>query len=110
MFDFIYLTGFIVSILVLWFKTDALVEYCNLLKIKIPQNRTNELTYPQFLYVTYKNEKTLRSFIIKLITCPMCLSLWLSIVFGIPLIGLFAVPTLYIAVLFVYFLLVRVIG
>lgn len=109
MFNFIYLTGFIVTVLVLWFRTEAFVEYCNLLRIKIPQNRT-ELTYPQFLYVTYKNEKTFRSFLIKLITCPMCLSLWLSVLLGTPIIGLLAVPTLYIAVLFIYFLLIRVIG
>jgi hypothetical protein len=109
MFNFIYLTGFIVTVLVLWFRTEAFVEYCNLLKIKIPQNRT-ELTYPQFLYVTYKNERTIRSFLIKLITCPMCLSLWLSVLLGTPIIGLLAAPTLYIAVLFIYFLLIKVIG
>lgn len=109
MINFIYLVGFITAVLVVWFRTEAFVEYCNFLKIKIPQNRT-DLTYPQFLYVTYKNEKTIRSFIIKLITCPMCLSLWLSIIFGIPTIDIFAVPLLYTVVLFTYFSLIRIIG
>ena len=109
MFNFISLICFIVTILVFWFKTNVFVEYCNLLKVKIPQNKT-ELTYPQFLYVTYRNEKTIRSFIIKLITCPMCLGFWLCVLTGTPLFGICSVFVLYIIVLFLYFLLVRLIN
>jgi hypothetical protein len=109
MFDFICLICFIVTILVFWFQTNVFVEYCNLLKIKIPLNTSN-LTYPQFLYNVYKNEKTLRSFLIKLITCPMCLGFWLCLLTGIPLFGIFSVFLLYISVCFIYFLFVRIIN
>jgi len=106
MLNFLYILGLINTILIIWFKTDAFVEYCSVLGIKIPTNVTT-LTYPQFLYVTYKNEKTIRSFIIKIITCPYCLNFWLCIFIGTPFLTIFAVPLLYICTIFIYLLLER---
>jgi hypothetical protein len=108
MLRFLDIICFNISILLIWFKTDAFVEYCKLLKIKIPLNTTNT-TYPQFLYLTYKNEKTLRSFVIKLITCPVCLGFWLSVLTGILFADIFSIPILFIATITYYLLLCKII-
>jgi hypothetical protein len=109
MLNFIYFLSLIVTILILWFKTNVFVEYCTLFNVKIPKNVT-DLSYPQFLYITFKNKTTLLSFFIKLITCVMCLSFWLSVIGGCLLGNVFYVPVFYITTLFLYFTLVRLIG
>ena len=115
MLYFTCLSTFIVSILILWFKTNAFVEYCNLLGLSnVVQNYNNDsssLTYPQFLFVK-RNSLTSNKFylfILKLITCPLCLSLWLCIISGIILGNIIYIPLLYITVLFIYFSLCKLI-
>ena len=69
--------------LLVWFRTDAFAEYMNLMKFerffKIAEY--NELhrngyegNFPDFLYEYYKD-----FFIVRLITCPICLTFWLSL-------------------------------
>jgi hypothetical protein len=115
MLYFTCLSTFIVSILILWFKTNAFVEYCNLLGLsKIVQNYNNDssnLTYTQFLFVKRNNitNNKFYLFVLKLITCPLCLGLWLCIITGTLLNGIFYIPIMYIAVLFIYFSLCKLI-
>ena len=79
---------FLISlILLIWFKTEAILEYGSLiglskfLKCKEFQEKkvTVEypLTYPRFLRMSYDN------FFIRMVTCPICICVWLSIVFSI---------------------------
>ena len=71
------------TLLLIWFETDAIVEYgsiftkiSNLFKLKELEKKREIiplLTYPTFLSLYYSN------FIIKGLTCPICLNTWLSI-------------------------------
>lgn len=64
----------------LWLKTDAFAEYMNLLKLNnwLRLDEYNQLhregysgNYPDFL-VEYCRDK----FLVRLVTCPLCLSFW----------------------------------
>lgn len=69
--------------LVVWFKTDAFIEYARLLgvtkELRVDEyfvyNETldQQLTYPEYLLECYG-----RYFLIRLITCEVCLSIWLG--------------------------------
>ena len=73
------------SLLYIWFETEAFVTYCesfNMFKslIRSYYNTVN-LSFPQFLFNNYKNtNNSVFRFVIKLITCPVCLNLWLSFI------------------------------
>lgn len=77
---FIFVNAFI---LLIWFKTDALFEYTvnipllnKLLKIdkyKDFKFKYPDVKYPVFLNIEYN------SFFTRLISCPICLNTWLTI-------------------------------
>ena len=78
--DYINHCFFIAFVLIIWLKTDAFVEYARLfglskiLEIDLFDNRTSyELNYPSFLLVHHNN------FLTGLISCPICLGVWLNI-------------------------------
>lgn len=69
-------------ILIIWFKTDAFIEYSKLFGIQkwffiddFEKKRTEdfELTYQLYLR-QHRN-----CFLIRLITCPICLTTWLTL-------------------------------
>lgn len=70
-------------ILVIWFNTNAFVEYCyilNIEKLTKAEEFTNfnidnniSLHYTGFLQLNYDN------FFTRLISCPICLCFWLNI-------------------------------
>jgi len=72
----------ILFINIVWFETEALVEYVKLFKLNwfkvtkylIAKESNFELTYHSYLLQYHKN------FFTKLITCPICLTTWLSII------------------------------
>ena len=86
MFTFLFIVSIITLTLLIWFKTDAAVEYTDLLTFGGRFGKKNveywnkkvtspfPLTYPLYLKMKYNN------FFIRLITCPICLSVWLSII------------------------------
>jgi hypothetical protein len=70
-------------LMLLWLRTDAFVEYMNLLKLDnwLHISEYNELhragyggNYPMFLAEYYKDK-----FFVRLVTCPLCLSFWTGI-------------------------------
>lgn len=77
----------IVSILIIWFDTDAFSEYAKLYGIKkicLVDLYENEraasgglLDYPSFLRIKYDN------FFTRLISCQLCLSFWISAVLAL---------------------------
>lgn len=83
----IYLISYILVFLYIWFETDAFIEWGRLLKLSFLnyqeffQIRTTQLakiaarTYPDFLIYKYHH-----LFLIKLVTCPVCFSVWLNII------------------------------
>ncbi len=113
---FINLICLVLTIMIVWFKSGAFVEYCNLFGLKKLllgyDKDPNSLTFPQYLYIKSKSlfKCGICRFIISLITCPMCLALWLcagaASIYGTILLT----PLFYITVLISYFLTERVIG
>ena len=103
----IYLIFLFVFILVIWFNTEAFVEYIHALKLnwfKI-NDYLNEkesdftLTYHSYLLKYHNN------FFTKLITCPFCLNFWLILI-GKFIFGyyLLEIPTIYVTSLIIYFI------
>jgi hypothetical protein len=95
----------IVSILIIWFNTEAFVEYSRLLHLPLvkvkeylfAKKRDCTLSYHTFLLINYNN------FFTRLITCPICTSVWLSIIVGIFTQLLFIYyPMLFICSLYLY--------
>ena len=79
-----YLVNLITLMMLIWLKSDALIEWGSLfglskfLKVNEFYSMKREenflsINYPQFLEIKYHN------FITKMLVCPLCLSVWLSI-------------------------------
>jgi len=107
----IVLTAIITIILIIFFNSDALVEYGRLIKHisklllidKFDKAYANDFDLTYVFYLRrYHN-----CFFIRLITCPICVSFWLSLVgccFGD---GLIDLPIIYILSLFAYYSFVK---
>ena len=106
--------SYITLFLLIWFKTDAFIEYAELFRIgKLVKSNeyknkkmTEEypLTYPRFLRMTYS------CFFTQLISCPICMSVWLAII-GCFLTGIFWMfPVICISVLLLYGILCKILG
>jgi hypothetical protein len=105
MTSLLIISSFIALILLIWFKTDAFLEYCLLFNIenwfkfneyKYEQIAIPSLTYTEFLRMKYD------TFVIKLITCPICLSVWLSIICGIIISSFVLIPIICLLSLTIY--------
>lgn len=69
----------------IWINTNAFVEYCNLLGLgglirseeykKANLKAGGELSYSDFLALTYD------CFLTRLLSCPVCLVVWLNLIF-----------------------------
>lgn len=113
---FLKVVALIVTIMIVWFNSGAFPAYCKLLgfrKFLLGYDTNSDgLSFPQYLYI--KSRTVLKcpvcQFLIELITCPLCLAVWLSI-FGA---GIFLhytfIPVVYLVVLGVYFLLSRLLN
>ena len=82
---------FIALALTIWFKTNAFVEYMELFKlerffhIKEYVEMSSDLSYPEFL------KEYFNSFITRLLSCPICTSVWLGFFVSV-FAGLLAFP------------------
>ena len=79
-FDYIDHCFFVIFVLIIWFKTEAFVEYARLFGLsklleidKFDDRTIHELTYSAFLLVNRDN------FLTRLISCPICLGVWVNI-------------------------------
>jgi hypothetical protein len=98
--DIFYIVFWNTMILTLWFKTDVILDYCRLLNIfnkfqtkVIKFLKTNpHLYFPDFLYEQTKKSSIPIQFLGKLISCPVCLSVWtttvLILIYGSSLVNL----------------------
>tara|TARA_B100000676_G_C17348171_1_gene469546 strand:+ start:171 stop:521 length:351 start_codon:yes stop_codon:yes gene_type:complete len=82
-FETIFLISLITLVMLVWFNSDAFVEYAKLVggakffgvtEFEKQQEKTATLDYHGYL-LENKN-----SFFIRLITCPLCFSVWISTV------------------------------
>jgi hypothetical protein len=115
--DFFIATTTVTAINFLWFNTHAFYEYCMLLGFgkyfKKFEESPPEITFPQYLFIK-RNEISKNNrivlFLIKLISCPLCLSFWVTVTICICL----TVPSLlilpvYIISIFVYGVLANIV-
>jgi len=81
--EVLILSNLVALILLIWLKSDAIVEWGTLFGLskllmidEFYRMRTEEtnlgINYPTFLKIKYNN------FIVNLLSCPLCLSVWLS--------------------------------
>jgi hypothetical protein len=113
---FINLVCLVLTVMVVWFKSSAFVEYAQLFGLKILllgyDKDPNNLTFPQYLYVKSRSlfKCSVCRFIVALITCPLCLAFWLCIGAACLYGTILLTPLFYITVLVSYFLLERALG
>lgn len=76
---------YIALILLIWFRTNAWVEYTRLFKLnflsKYKEYESATIKEPLLEYHTFLN-RYYNSFLTRLLTCPICFSTWLGIIFG----------------------------
>ena len=113
---FINLVCLVLTIMIVWFKSGAFVEYCNLFgfkKLLLGYDKDpNNLTFPQYLYVKSRTlfKCSACRFLIALITCPLCLAFWLCVGAACIFETILFTPLFYITVLVCYFLADRIIN
>ncbi len=100
--------------LLVWFKTEAFIEYMTLFGIsqffKIDEwenfKKTMDATvsYHEFLRIKHTDTKWKR-FIVKLTTCTVCVSMWISL--PILLFNVYYYPIIVILSLLLYYLIVK---
>jgi hypothetical protein len=76
---------FIALVLVIWFRTDAWLEYTKLLRLnflsdykgyEVAKHEDAILTYINFLRQKHD------CFLVRLITCPICFAVWWGLICG----------------------------
>jgi len=99
-----------VTILLLWFDTEVFVEYFQYIKYDwfkihsyIKEKTTNDLTLTYHDYL----KRFCSCFFVKLITCPICINFWLSLIFSL-FISITILPIIFILSLIIYYLLYRI--
>lgn len=77
---------FVALVLLVWFKSDAVIEYYDALKLRgcipienylVALNHGLDISFIEFLREHYN------SFQVRLITCPLCLSTWTGLFFSL---------------------------
>lgn len=102
---------FIITLfLLIFFKTDAFIVYSKLFKVnkffyideweKFKNEKDITTTYHQYLRIKYPN-----GFWVKLITCPICLCVWLCL--PILFIKFYLFPIICVSSLFLYYLIIK---
>jgi len=98
--DFINQICLINLILLVWFKTEAIVEYSKLFKItrffRVDKYLEYKKINPDINYISYLTIKN-PNFFTKLITCPYCLNFWISLISCILYENILLLPLIYIA-------------
>jgi hypothetical protein len=107
---FIFVAFSLAYFLVVWYRTDALVEYANLLRFNFifrlqEYNNLKREGY-EGVYIDFLKEYYYDYFIVRLLSCPICFSFWLGLVlsFIFPFLeAVFSIPF----ILFFYLLFTR---
>lgn len=106
----------IVTILIIWFNSGAFAAYCKVFGLKKIlfgyDKNTDSITFPQYLYIKRNIIFTtpISLFIIELITCPLCLSVWLSIFGAGIFLNLLYAPIVFLASLLIYTFFARLLN
>jgi hypothetical protein len=106
----VYLSCSIVAmILLIWFRSDAFLEYCRAFGLKrfyehydsVRENEDARLTYHEYLLKYHNN------FFIRLITCPVCSSVWIDGGVALMTMKLWTLPVAMVGGLILYLIIDR---
>lgn len=98
-----------IMVLLVWFNTDAFIEYFgwvpfDVFKINAYKvAKTNDVTIEYHAFILYNYN----TFLVRLITCPICLNIWLCIISCLLLFNYIDIPIVCVVSLVFYYLLVR---
>lgn len=107
------ITSLVAILLLIWFRTEAYIEYCrqfDLNNISLYKeydawkSLDERLTYLKFLKTHHD------SFFIRLISCPICLSFWLSIILSLITLNVLSFPIVMIGGLLLYLIADKLLG
>jgi hypothetical protein len=108
----IYFSFIVALILLIWFRTEAFVEYCRIMNMNyISKYKDYDLKRKEdvsLTYLTYLRQYH-DGFLVRLITCPICLSVWISILLCFMFFQA-AIPIVIIGSLIVYGIIDRLLG
>lgn len=113
---FLKVVTLIVMILLVWFNSNAYAAYCKIFGLKKflfgYDKCTNDLTFPQYLYIKRNTIFTnpVYTFLVELLTCPLCLTVWLSIFSAGVFLSFLFIPAVFLASLLIYNLFSRLLN
>ena len=107
-----YLSSFVSTFAIVWFYTDTFLYYSQLfgifentrLQYTAFINKNPDKYFPDFLFelgLTSKNKFI--KFLCKLVSCPFCLILWLSLFVSLCVLNIFLTAPIYITSLVITF-------
>ena len=102
----------IATVLLVWFRTDAWIEYTRLLHLNfISFYKDFDEKYKEDIMLTYITylRRHRDCFFVRLITCPICQSVWWGLIFGI-FTTLWMTPVYIIGGLMLYLIVDRLLG
>ena len=111
--EIVNLALLVAIILIVWFQSNAFVEYVKLFRLDwvfwIPlyeQQKEDDLllTYTQFIKKNWDN------FFTRLITCPLCFSMWVCLFISLIANVVFWWPSMVIIALVVYYVYKRIVS
>ncbi len=112
MFDLFFISSVVVLVLLVWFESEAFIEYVSLINgekfFHVTSYKENQKTNPALTYHEHllKNNN---SFFIRLINCPLCSSLWVTLIATLAVTGsLWFFPICNVLSLVVYLLMVKI--
>lgn len=95
----------IALVLTIWFRTEAYIEYCRILHLnRISFYRDYDNKKKDDISLTYLGylKQYHDCFITRLIICPICLSVWMSLIVAIILSGLSLLPIIFVGGLILF--------
>tara|TARA_B100000287_G_scaffold434488_2_gene499074 strand:+ start:270 stop:614 length:345 start_codon:yes stop_codon:yes gene_type:complete len=111
MFELIFILFTVVTLLLIWFNSEAFIEYALLFSggkfFHIHDFKKKRIKDPTLDWISYL-QLNHDSFFVRLITCQLCLSFWLNLVACLAMDKLVFLPISYVISLIVYKLTVKV--
>jgi hypothetical protein len=99
-------------VLIIWFHTEAFLEYCKIFKLAFLFRINNFYEYkkvnPAISYIDFLSIKN-PNFFSKLFSCPFCLSFWASLISCIFYKNILLLPSIYIGSIILYNILRKLI-
>lgn len=110
MLELYILCSLVAMILLIWFRTESFIEYCRLFNLNwisfykdydAKKKEDAKLTYLGYLRQYHD------SFFARLITCPICASIWISILLAILTLKMSIIPVVVIGGLLLFSIIDR---